>query len=475
MKKNNLWQLAIPAGIFVISFLMKIFFIGWRDISLDEPFTLFHAQQPIIDILLLPLQNEPNPPLFMLLMHFWIKLFGISPESVRILPLVFNSLTAVVLYLIGKRHFGQIQGLLASGLFLFSSYHFYFALEARTYSLMALATALSLYYFLCFLDDSATKKIRIGLIVSNLILIYSHYFGLLVIFVQVLLLALFFRENFLDKMKAYLIIFLGYAPMWYVLVMQLLVSAKGTWVQPPHVNDYHTMLGYFVNTNGKYMILAALFASLVVWFENTIKTINKKLIIIFLFWLIPYTIMFVISFKMPMFVNRYVLFNTIGFYAFIAVATTINYRHLKLSSGVAVVVVLSMVITMQINSKDFYYREVKNAVGFTKQNTDSSTIVIIYPNWAKREYAYYYEKQIFKNYKDFDAIMDNKKQYAIWSLNCVKDRIERNPGSKVILYEGGGTNQVIIEHLNSNFKLVDDKSFPQANRVRVYEPIKTQP
>ncbi|MDY0342400.1 MAG: hypothetical protein RBR28_02435 [Lentimicrobium sp.] len=44
---------AIPLLLFSVGFLWKLFFISHRDICLDEPFTIFHAQQSISHILAL--------------------------------------------------------------------------------------------------------------------------------------------------------------------------------------------------------------------------------------------------------------------------------------------------------------------------------------------------------------------------------------------------------------------------------------
>src|ERR1035437_4241326 len=120
LTKQAFHNIYLPALLFLISFCWKLYYIGTRDICLDEPFTIFHAQFGVWDILKLPTQNEPNPPLFMLLVHFWIKVFGISSNSIRILPLLFNAATVVFIYFIGKKFFSLWSGILASGIFILS-------------------------------------------------------------------------------------------------------------------------------------------------------------------------------------------------------------------------------------------------------------------------------------------------------------------------------------------------------------------
>ena len=135
-----------PAGLIILNLILKIWFIDSRDIAMDEPFTIFHAQSDF-STLFETLKNENNPPLFFILLHFWIKLFGISAFSVRILPLIFSGFTACMIYLTGKNFFTFRVGMLASLIFSFSNYHLLFAHEARVYSLFGLLTTVSMFLF----------------------------------------------------------------------------------------------------------------------------------------------------------------------------------------------------------------------------------------------------------------------------------------------------------------------------------------
>ena len=62
-------------GLFVLNFILKFIFISSTDIGLDEPFTLFHAQKNVSDIIELP-KTDIHPPLHILIIHFWVILFG---------------------------------------------------------------------------------------------------------------------------------------------------------------------------------------------------------------------------------------------------------------------------------------------------------------------------------------------------------------------------------------------------------------
>ena len=180
---DTIWL--IPLLIFAVNFILKLIYLDRRDIANDEPFTIFWAQAGLKDIFrMLPTEN--NPPFHFFLMHFWIKLFGISALSVRFPSLLFSSFTAVIIFLIGKRFYSIFTGISAALIFTFSTMQVYFSHEARVYPLFALLTAISLYIFLIIREKPERKQLYVFLFLTNFILIYSHYFGFFVLLIELI-------------------------------------------------------------------------------------------------------------------------------------------------------------------------------------------------------------------------------------------------------------------------------------------------
>jgi len=92
----------IIIGLIALQLLVTLPFISSAPISIDEPFSIFYAQQDIEDMMGV-FMNENNPPLHFVLLHYWINLFGISPGSVRSLSLLFSVLTIPILFQFGKK------------------------------------------------------------------------------------------------------------------------------------------------------------------------------------------------------------------------------------------------------------------------------------------------------------------------------------------------------------------------------------
>src|ERR1700739_1627735 len=96
--KNILFY--FPLLLFALNVVLKVLYLTTAAIGHDEPFSIYHAQFNIEDILHQIKKGVygNNPPLFEIILHYWIKLFGISPTSLRALPALFACLSPVALY-----------------------------------------------------------------------------------------------------------------------------------------------------------------------------------------------------------------------------------------------------------------------------------------------------------------------------------------------------------------------------------------
>ena len=141
LKKHRL-----PIGLVLINIIIKSIYLTDQSVSHDEPFSLYHAQfdfWTLIDFL----KKYNNPPLYEIILHYWIKVFGISELAIRALPMLFSSLSVLFIYKIGKSFFDIRVGLAASLLFTFSSFQIWYAHDCRVYSLFLLLTVMSMYFF----------------------------------------------------------------------------------------------------------------------------------------------------------------------------------------------------------------------------------------------------------------------------------------------------------------------------------------
>ena len=166
----------------VIAAVLRIWFIGKTDLGGDESFTLYMSLQSIPDIVRMLCQGD-NPPLWELLLHFWIIAFGISEVAIRSLSLIFSVLTIIPIYLLGEKYIHRFVGIAASLFYCFSTFSIYLAHECRVYSLIGFLTASSALLFVSIVKSPKTIKF-ILLTLVNMMLMYGHYLSVWIIVME---------------------------------------------------------------------------------------------------------------------------------------------------------------------------------------------------------------------------------------------------------------------------------------------------
>jgi len=124
-----------------------------------------------------------HPPLYYYLLHFWIQAFGTSEFAVRSLSAVIGTLLVCLTFLLGRRLFDPWVGLVGAFLSAVSPFQVYYSQEARMYILLAALSALSVYFFLRFMEAEAVDTGRqqplflwAGLyILAAVLALYTHY------------------------------------------------------------------------------------------------------------------------------------------------------------------------------------------------------------------------------------------------------------------------------------------------------------
>ena len=111
------------------------------DLWLDEALTVNIARLPLHEIPAF-LRRDGAPPLYYVLLHFWISAFGTSDVAVRSLSALFGVITLPLIWLAGKRLGGRPLGWAALLLLATSPFAIRYDTETRMYSLVALLTVL---------------------------------------------------------------------------------------------------------------------------------------------------------------------------------------------------------------------------------------------------------------------------------------------------------------------------------------------
>ena len=406
--------------IFILNIVTKIIGLTTNCLSLDEPFSVFYAQMNVKDIILELLKGN-NPPLWEIILHYWIRVFGTGIVSVRFLPLIFSSLTAVILFITGKRFFNYQVGITASLLFTFSNYHVFFSHEARVYPLFCLLTVISVYYFLSYIKQPHRWKYLIIITVTNIVICYAHYFGFFVLFIEflwALCLVKFEKRIFYTFLLSIAVFLVAYIPIINIFIARLNDSVShGTWLSPVSGDSWFFLLGFWSNNRVNLILfLIPLLLSLVLLIKKLIHQYQQTIFtaLVFSWFWIPFLLMYFISFRIPMFLDRYLIYISPAFYLILPISLNMLQIKPVLKKTLLYVSILLMMVSFKFNISN--EREFDKIAVKIKELKKPGTEVYFCPPWFDLNIMYYCDSTIFHNAYGFNSLMTHKEFYPIYNF-----------------------------------------------------------
>ena len=429
--RNALIYLIILFG---INLFIKLLYAGDRYYWLDETSSIFRALHTI-PWMVQQSVNDPNPPLYFILLKGWISLFGISEFSTRAFSVIFSALTVFVLYYLARRFFNRETAFYVSLFFTVSQIHLYFSHETRGYTLIAFLSVLSFYFYLQTISaPSILNMIKYTITIT--VLLYMHPVPVILIIIQFICLLLFLRDN--RKGSLYIIasqiitaVLFG---IW--ILKNRWFSEMQSWILPPDPGKLKEMLVTYLNTELIYYLSAALLCTFIIliiirkYQKKLIREDIRSFVLILLWGLFPIIFIYIISQFSPRFIPRYMLFASPGLYLLIAYIISklpLNY-----------LIKISLIIIILISSlKNFDLNPVKGedwpgAISFMEEHRDDSTITIICADYQFMSFSYYYDREIFKQLENSLHILKKDNIYFTKGVK-IFNVIDTNRYNKILL------------------------------------------
>lgn len=399
------WRCVECGVIVVVAAVMRCLFVGKADIGNDECFSLYYACRSLSDIAV-GLSTYDNPPLWELILHFWVMLFGVSVVSLRMLSLIFSVMTVVPIWLIGERYVGRHVGLLASAMYAFSTLSIFLSHDGRVYSLLAMLSAWSLYLFLTVFDKNYRGRAAwVWLAVVNVLIMYSHYMAFWVIVVEAMVLLFVpgaIRRLWKHGLIHAAVLIVCYIPMWPVLYERFMDSGvHGTWIAKTEGFDaLYFMFCHLTNSPVPtilYLVLAL--GNLVIAVVDMVRKRFKlgNVTLLTAMWLIPLVVSFVVSFFVGMFLDRYFYFVLPAYLlALSAYCHRLTHRRAWLFCSIGGAMVLLMALSCKPDDTRLRYAGWKGDVSATAQRMleleqEESCNIVIAPQWIDKQLVYYFD------------------------------------------------------------------------------------
>src|SRR6266852_3049327 len=115
---------------------LRIVELGSESLWLDEAYSIFTSRLPLSAIVQ-EISEDVHPPLYYFLLHYWMKAFGESEFSARLLSAMFGVAAIPLLYRLASMLFDRTAGLFSAILLAWSHFNIEFSQEARMYSLLS--------------------------------------------------------------------------------------------------------------------------------------------------------------------------------------------------------------------------------------------------------------------------------------------------------------------------------------------------
>lgn len=198
IKGRNRRQLVITglglAGIVAVAVGVRLYRLDAQSLWYDDfnSITGLHAHDLATYLIHVRNFNSEHVPLYFLIEYVWGRLAGTSPSSIRLLSVFFGVSTVPLVYLFGRDIYGKKAGLIAALCLALSPIHIFNSQAIRPYSLVVLLAALSLWALVRASQGRGATWWAVNF-VANVLLIWTHVFGLLLVLVQGCLLGVFLR------------------------------------------------------------------------------------------------------------------------------------------------------------------------------------------------------------------------------------------------------------------------------------------
>lgn len=378
-----------------VNICYKIIYLGYSSFWYDEIVSVESAWLDFGHIKHVS-EWDNNPPFYYYCLSVWIKLFNDSEFCVRLLSVIFSSLSAGVIFLLANKYFNKTTAIIASFLYLSSNFLYFYSHEARAYSLIGLLVLLSSYGFLNFREKNSWKHIIfLGLI--NFLVAYTHYIAGLVIVFQVVFMLFYFDKT--QKIKfsysiliSILLILLRFTKKQFLLIFAFNSPDSTFWLKKSDFTYFQEVLSeFFFNS---YLIFPFLFVIIVALiFTLKKKESNFTFVYFLIVGLGSIIIVYLVGIKVSIFLDRYLIFVVPFIYILIANGFSfIKNKYIVIISSILFFIYFSF----KIDYKTPKPMDYKNAVSFIKHIKTNDDLIIIKYQAVPSLFFYYYEKDYLK-------------------------------------------------------------------------------
>ncbi len=180
-KLRTTWLTWLVLGLVMLNgLILQWARLGFVTVWYDEFLTLWTIKLPWERLVLGQYTQELHPPLYFLLLKAVVETFGRYELGLRLVSLLFATLSMPLIFMLGHTFGNEWTGLGAATILAFHPLYLYHATEIRMYSLLVFWTLLGLLAFFRYSNGTTARPVwLVLLLLATTAALYTHYFGVL--------------------------------------------------------------------------------------------------------------------------------------------------------------------------------------------------------------------------------------------------------------------------------------------------------
>lgn len=436
------------------------------------------------EVVRLGVEPDTHPPAFQIVLFFVERHLGDREAFLRLPSALAGILTIAAVFWVGRRTYGDAEGLIAALLMATLWAPIYYSQEARNYALAMLFVLLASAFWLDIIRSlnqrlPIQKPIAFGFILCALASAYTHYFGLLVVGLQAMSMVVLSLMNGHQRRTvgvSIAAIALGYVPWIPAMLGQFTHTDRISWIPAPKITAFPAFISFAFNQSKPLalvvlLLYVLLFYRLVVAFSRDRTARLGSLLaspdFLLAYWLVlPLTLTYIVSaLWTPILTQRNLLVSLPPAYLLLARAITVHPFRRPLQEGLALglvgVALYRLIFVMGYYTypyKEQYREAVQFVLDHSPRYPDST--IIGYSRFA--DYFDYY----------FARLGSPRRLDLVAGENGDQDRVQsfvssRSPDNIWFIAAHRIADQEFVAFMEHEYTLVLDRSFLGA-RVWLY-------
>jgi len=307
-RRTEGWVLIAVVAIYVFARLWHLTAIC---LDGDEIFSVLLSRDGWKALTAAAAADSIHPPLFYYLLKLWVLIGNESLIWLRLLPATFSILAILPLILLGRElHLRPLEIYGAIGLASLNPLLIQYAQHVRMYSLLLLFALTSMWLFHRTIRTGARRAglSDSALTLANIVLVYSHYYGWLIVGLECLYVLLWRRERWKRALLSAVVVFAAFTPWLYAAATRAYVKgglhSNLDWIAKPTFQDlvilFASMTGFgdfpdFTRRAGSAVALLIVAAIWVQWRRRHTPSLGHAARFLLCFTLCPVAAAFVAS------------------------------------------------------------------------------------------------------------------------------------------------------------------------------------